>query len=48
MGLKENNMIPTVMDDFKAKTDEAKVVGIIILIFIIMLTIGIIKIIIGG
>lgn len=41
-------MIPTVMDDFKAKTDEAKVVGIIILIFTIMLTIGIIKIIIGG
>ena len=41
-------MIPTVMDDFKAKTDEAKVVGIIIFIFIIMLTIGVIKIIIGG
>jgi hypothetical protein len=48
MGLKENNMIPTVMDDFKAKTDEAKVVGMIILIFMIMLIIGIIKIIIGG
>ena len=41
-------MRPTVMDDFKAKSDEAKVVGIIILIFTIMLTIGIIKIIIGG
>jgi len=41
-------MTPTVMDDFKAKIDEAKVVGIIILIFITMLTIGIIKIIIGG
>lgn len=41
-------MTPTVMDDFKAKTDGAKVVGIIILIFIIMLTIGIIKIIMGG
>lgn len=41
-------MIPTVMDDYKAKTDEAKVVGIIILIFMIMLTIGVIKIIIGG
>lgn len=40
-------MVPTVMDDFKAKTDEAKVVGIIILIFITMLTIGVIKIIIG-
>lgn len=40
-------MRPTVMDDFKAKTDEAKVVGIIILIFITMLTIGVIKIIIG-
>lgn len=41
-------MIPTVMDDFKAKTDEAKVVCMIILIFVIMLTIGVIKIIIGG
>ena len=41
-------MIPTVMDDYKAKSDEAKVVGIIILIFIIMLTIGVIKIIMGG
>ena len=41
-------MTPTPMDDFKTKTDEAKVVGIIILIFIIMLTIGVIKIIIGG
>ena len=41
-------MIPTVMDDYKAKSDEAKVVGIIILIFIIMLTISVIKIIIGG
>ena len=41
-------MIPTVMDDYKAKSDEAKVVGIIILIFIIMLIIGVIKIIIGG
>lgn len=41
-------MIPTVMDDFKAKSDEAKVVGIIILVFIIMLIIGVIKIIIGG
>lgn len=41
-------MRPTVMDDFKAKADEAKVIGIIILIFTIMLTIGIIKIIIGG
>lgn len=41
-------MRPTVMDDFKAKTDEAKVVGIIILIFIIILIIGVIKIIIGG
>ena len=39
-------MTPTVMDDFKAKSDEAKVVGIIILIFMIMLTISIIKIII--
>jgi hypothetical protein len=48
MGLKEVNMRPTVLDDYKAKTDEAKVIGIIILIFIIMLTIGIIKIIIGG
>lgn len=41
-------MIPTVMDDFKAKSDEAKVVGMIILVFIVMLIIGIIKIIIGG
>lgn len=40
-------MIPTVMDDYKAKSDEAKAVGIIILIFTIMLTIGVIKIIIG-
>jgi len=41
-------MIPTVIDDFKAKTDEAKVVCMIILVFIIMLIIGIVKIIIGG
>ena len=41
-------MIPTVMDDYKAKSDEAKIVGIIILIFIVMLIIGIIKIIMGG
>lgn len=41
-------MIPTVMDDYKAKSDEAKVVGIIILIFMVMLIIGIIKIIMGG
>lgn len=41
-------MRPTVMDDYKAKTDEAKVVGVIILVFIAMLIIGIIKTIIGG
>ena len=41
-------MRPTVMDDYKAKTDEAKVIGMIILVFIAMLIIGIIKIIIGG
>lgn len=41
-------MTSTVMDDFKAKSDEAKVVCIAILIFTIMLAIGIIKIIIGG
>ena len=41
-------MRPTVMDDYKAKTDEAKVVGMIILVFIVMLIIGVIKIIIGG
>ena len=41
-------MRPTGMDDYKAKSDEAKVVGIIIFIFIIMLTIGVIKIIMGG
>lgn len=40
--------MPTIMDDFKNKTDEAKVVCMIILIFIIMLTISVIKIIIGG
>lgn len=41
-------MRPTVMDDFKAKSDEAKVVGIVIIVFICMLIAGIIKIIIGG
>lgn len=41
-------MKSTIMDDYKAKTDEAKVVGIIIIVFICMLIAGIIKIIIGG
>ena len=41
-------MKSTIMDDYKAKTDEAKVVGMIIIVFICMLIAGIIKIIIGG
>lgn len=41
-------MKSTIMDDYKAKSDEAKVVGIVIIVFICMLIAGIIKIIIGG
>ena len=33
-------MRPTVMDDYKAKSDEAKVIGIVIIVFICMLIVS--------